>query len=316
MIDYSIYYRRTISPEKIKLEAPNYDIFVSAYNESDRVRTTFSQIDSLRKVWLIQPEYGYSTIEEPSIGELVRPSSTHESTQISELFSALGDIKAKKVCIDITGFMRHTLVFLVAYLANRGIQSIDFLYSEPISYSKGVGTVFSTTTSGVVRTISGMQAVDKRVGRDHLIIGVGYDAKLIALVSHNKDDSIIHPIFAFPSLSADMYQQSAAKAAQSGEIAHHGDWIDNRSFAPANDPFSTAEVISRLVSEIDQKAPSGGIYLTPLSTKVQTLGFALYWHHEGKARKDVSLLLPELTTYSRETSTGIRRLWIYTAEFI
>ena len=84
--------------------------------------------------------------------------------------------------------------------------------------------------------------------------------------------------------------------------------------APANDPFSTAQVISDKVREIDGRAPDQNIYLAPLSTKAQTLGMSLYWQLEGRARGRCTLLLPECITYSRETSTGLKRLWKYEVE--
>jgi hypothetical protein len=315
MLDYSIFYRRSITPERIAKEVPAFDVFVSAFNLSDRVQRVFSDVVACRKVWLLHPEYGYNAMEEPQGCEVVRPDVLDEVSQVNHLLAVLGDLRGRSLCVDITGFMRHVLVFLVVKLANMGLGSVDIVYSEPISYSKAEETVFSTTTSGVVRTVRGMSASSLQQGKDHLIVGVGFDAKLISLVAHYKDDAVAHPIFAFPSLSADMYQQSAMKAAQSGEVALQGEWIDNRVFAPANDPFATAEVVRDLVDDIDRREASANIYMAPLSTKVQALGFALYWWLEGRVRGGVSLLLPECLTYSRETSSGLRRLWLYTVEF-
>lgn len=314
MIDYSIYYRRAINVERIKKETPVFDIFVSAFNSSDRVGRVFSEIQAAKKIWLIHPEYGYTPLEQPQGHVLVIPPVLDEISQVNTLLAAIGDLDNVNLCIDITGFMRHVLVFLFAKLAYMGVNSVSVVYSEPVSYSKAEGTTFSTTTTGIVRPVRGMGATNISQGKDHLIIGVGFDAKLISLVAHQKDDSIVHPVFAFPSLSADMYQQSALKSAESGEVALQGEWIDNRSFAPANDPFSTAEVVRDLVDAIDKRSQAANIYLAPLSTKVQALGFALYWQLEGKYRGGVSVLLPECLTYSRETTSGLKRLWLYTVE--
>lgn len=315
MIDYSIYYRRSISVDRIKQESPDFDVFVSAYNSSDRVLRVFGEIAADRKIWLLHPEYTYSPLDEPVGFPIVRPNSRDEVDQVQALLAEVGDIVGLNICVDITGFMRHVLVFLVAKLAYLGVKSISIVYSEPIAYSKAEGTIFSTTTTGVVRPVRGMGGGNNSQGKDHLIIGAGFDAKLISLVAHCKDDSVVHPVFAFPSLSADMYQQSAVKAAQSGEVALQAEWVDNRIFAPANDPFATAEVIRDLICDIDRRTPAANVYLSPLSTKVQALGFALYWQLEGKLRGGVSLLLPECVTYSRETSSGLKRLWLYTVEF-
>jgi hypothetical protein len=182
-----------------------------------------------------------------------------------------------------------------------------------VTYAKQEETVFTTTTSGVVRPVRGMYG-SPGPGSDHLLIAVGYDHQSIAEVSSCKDGVRGHPMFAFPSLSADMYQQSALRASQSGDIALRDEWINNRLFAPANDPFATAAVISERIHAIDAASPTENVYLAPLSTKAQTLGMSLYWHLEGQLRGRCTVLLPECLTYSRETSKGIRRLWRYDVE--
>lgn len=317
-MNYSIYYRRTIDVQRIAEEVIPVDIFISAFNSSERVSKVFSQIRATRKIWFVQPEYGYTPDElwqEISDFEYNAPASRDEISQTNTLLNALGDISGKSICIDITGFMRHTLVHLVPKLAYRGVTEFSALYSEPVIYKRREDTSFSTTTSGVVRPVRGMSASNQTNSKDQLVIAVGYDFKLISEVASYKDDADVHPLFAFPSLSADMYQQSAVKAAESGAVAKRNEWITNRRFAPANDPFSTAEVVSEIILSIDRANPSANIYLAPLSTKVQALGMALYWQLEGRVRGGVTLLLPECVTYSRETSEGLKRLWHYTVEF-
>lgn len=315
MPDYSIYYRRTIATDRIHVELPKYDYFVSAFNSSDRVKRVYCGVQATKKFWLIHPEYNYSPLDEPSDQNLVRPGSINEITQVDALLAELGDLNNKSICIDITGFMRHALLFLVAKLAHRGIDKFTALYSEPMAYAKQEHTTFSTTTSGIVRSVAGMAGSTTTNGRDFLIIAVGYDHKLISEVSTQKDNATVFPLFAFPSLSPDFYQQSAISASKSGEVALEGDWITNRMFAPANDPFSTASILSSIVREIDRKEKNANIYISPLSTKVQALGCALYWQLEGRARGAVSILLPECLTYSRETSSGFKRLWSFEIEF-
>lgn len=314
MIDYGIFYRRNIDVSRITSELSNFDVFISAYNSSDRVRIVFNDVRANRKFWLLHPEYRFSDLEEPSSGIKVKPDQLNEIHQIDVLLDAIGDISGKSICIDITGFMRHVLAFLVAKLAHLGVREFTALYSEPVAYADQENTIFSTLTSGKVASIKGMAGSNHATGVDHLILGVGFDHKMMGQVLNHKDNMTIYPLFAFPSLSPDMYQQSALRASDSGDAAMENTWIVNRKFAPANDPFSTASVVSSVVREIDRNENNPNIYLTPLSTKVQTLGFALYWQLEGRARQAVSMLLPECITYSRETSRGLKRLWAYTIE--
>lgn len=314
MEDYSIYFRRAIDVNRISLETPQFDVFVSAFNSNDRVTKVFSEISSKKKIWLLHPEYCFSPLEEPTGFPIVRPLVNDEISQVSALLAEVGDLTGVELCVDVTGFMRHVLVFLVAKLAHMGLKKFTALYSEPVSYTKREDTAFSTTTSGLVRPVRGMAGNNSSSAQDHLIIAVGYDHKLISEVANHKDDSLVYPLFAFPSLSADMYQQSAAKASESGEVTLRGEWVSSRRFAPANDPFSTAAVVAEVVRDIDKRGNPANIYLAPLSTKVQTLGLALYWQLEGRVRGGVTVLLPECIKYSRETSKGLKRLWLYTVE--
>ncbi|PIF76653.1 hypothetical protein CLU95_3821 [Variovorax sp. 54] len=314
MIDYAVFYRRPIQVERISKELPRFDILVSAFNSSDRVSGVFSGINSVRKIWLIHPEYQYLPVDLPEGHELVHPTSTDEVVQVNALLAQMGDLNGKSICVDITGFMRHVLVFLTAKFENLGLHQFTAVYSEPQTYLKQEHTSFSTTTSGVVRPVRGLGPSTTGSAKEFLILGVGYDDRLISEVANNKDGSVVFPVFAFPSLSPDMYQQSAIRAAASGEVALRSDWVGNRRFAPANDPFSTANTLSAIVNEIDRKGGANNIYLSPLSTKVQALGFSIYWLFEGRSRGAVSIIFPECLTYSRETSIGLKRLWTYTVE--
>ncbi|PWK31909.1 hypothetical protein [Cupriavidus plantarum] len=314
MIDYACYYRRPVRVDRIAEELPVFDIFISAFNNSDRVKQVFSAARAQKKIWLIHPEYQYEPIELPGDGVIVAPDTNDEIGQISSLLQEIGDLQGKTICVDTTGFMRHVLIFLVGKFSTIGCRQFTALYSEPLYYQRQERTTFTTTTSGIVRPIRGMGGVNSAEGRDHLILGVGFDHKLIGEVAHHKDNSMVFPVFAFPSLSPDMYQQSAMRASESGDIAHSREWISNRRFAPANDPFSTASVLREIVQEIELKNKDANIYLSPLSTKVQVLGFSLYWWLEGRHRGGVSIILPECLTYSRETSVGLKRLWTFTIE--
>lgn len=313
MIDYTIYYRQALNIDALSAIA-SYDVFVSAFNDSERVRSVFDNVSATRKIWLVHPEYRYSNAELPDQGEKICPTSNNELDQVKELLDAIGPLVGKKLCIDITGFMRHVLVFLIAKLSSVGISKITALYSEPKAYTKQENTEFTTRTSGTVRAVYGMRPPNNEHAQEALILGIGFDHKLINEVVNNKDHVVVYPVLGFPPLSPDMFQQSAVRAAQSGGAALEDAWIANRQFAPANDPFATASVVAELIRRIDLADIPPNIYLSPLSTKVQALGFVLYWVLEGKKRGAVSMLLPECDTYSRETTTGLKRLWMYELE--
>lgn len=314
MIDYAIYYRHSLRKDEFSA-IEKHDIFVSAFNSSERVRKVFENVQATRKVWLIHPEYGYADAELPSAVEIIQPESNSELAQVNLLLEELGPLADVTLCIDITGFMRHVLVFLIAKLSIVGVSKITIIYAEPERYTKQEATEFSTRTAGLVRPVAGMRATNNEHAKDALILGVGFDHKLMNEVMNLKEHSAVYPILGFPSLSPDMYQQSAVRAAQSGAPSLDDAWITNRYFAPANDPFATAGVVSELISRLDNADMAPNVYLSPLSTKVQTLGFVLYWVLEGRYRGAVSILLPECDTYARETSQGFKRMWMYEVEF-
>lgn len=314
-IDYSLFYRRAIDINNVQDDLGEFDVYISAFNSSHRVTKVFSDIRAKKKIWLIHPEYAYAAEEMPNNADVVTPSDTNERAQTTALFDAVGDLAGLKICVDITGFMRHVLVFLIAALKLRNVTEVTALYSEPDAYAKQEHTVFSTAT-GRARVLNGMGGKTFQKADEMLILAVGYDYKLINEVTSDRDYMSVHPIFGFPSLSPDMYQQSAIKSSESGSATFSPSWVINRRFAPANDPFATAEVIAEIVKEKEKRKRNQptNIYLAPLSTKAQALGFALFWLYEKNPQRSIAMLLPSLETYSRETTNGLKRLWAYTIE--
>lgn len=317
MIDYSVFYRRSINTGNLASEIGVFDIFVSAFNCSERIALVFNSVSAAKKIYHVHPEYQFESHEVPRGSWLVSaPDEIDEMAQMTALINAIGAVSgAERICIDITGFMRSSLCFLLAKLRSLGFRHVSAIYSEPRAYSKQDNTSFSVTTTGAVRPVRGMAGSGGRTKvRDYLIVGVGYDHALVGEVLHNKDGAVTYPIFGFPSLSPDMYQQSAVRAARSGDKALDGSWVVKRRFAPANDPFATAAIVAETVRGIRRDDPTGHIYLSPLSTKAQALGFALYWMLEGQRDGSVTMLLPECDGYSRETSSGLNKVWLYDVE--
>lgn len=89
--------------------------------------------------------------------------------------------------------MRHVLIFLVASLKYKGVDKFTAIYSEPMFYSNGDNTDFSTTTSSIVKSVSGISSTSNSEFKDHLIINVGYDHKMLSQISSYKDGATYHP---------------------------------------------------------------------------------------------------------------------------
>src|SRR5207253_621115 len=85
-------------------------------------------------------------------------------------------------------------------------------------------------------------------------------------------------------------------------------------FVPANDPFVTANVLRRIVDDCERNGHMiTNLYLSPLATKPQALGFALFYLTEMRG-KATSIIFPFCRTYSKETSLGLSRVWKYVVE--
>lgn len=319
--DYTLFFKRKFDSIDALKAATDYDLLISSYNDSERVKKVFESINAKDKHWLIMPEYRYAENEYPvdEGRKFVFSGNESESRIIRSYFQESGlSISSTRICVDITGFIRPHLVFLVQFLASQKAKAVDFIYSDPVRYAKKEETSFSDDYHSI-RPIEGCLGThDTDTSNDLLIIGAGYDSDRINDIAKSKADARKVQMFGFPSLQPDMYQENILRAYQAEEYSSNGrsDFIDgaNTLFAPANDPFVTANVLSEFIHRGFKENKISNLYLSPLSTKAQTLGFALFYVAEGHG-KPVSMVFPFCRGYSRETTEGIAKIWKYTVEF-
>jgi hypothetical protein len=294
------------------LNIPSWDIFISAYNNSERIQRIFGNFNATDKYWVVLPEYEFSEDELPKVKNLISLKSYNEAEAVQELFNEyIENMKTNqlRLCIDITGFMRPHILFIVYYMQLLGLVSFDMIYTEPEQYQRKENTVFSFKDILNVRQVSGFEGshIDE-MGNDILIVGVGYDHALISRVIVEKDGAKLIQLLSLPSLSADMYQESILRLEKTSLATNLSE--DRVFFSPANDPFVVASELSDIVKQLKARGPVDNIYLSPLATKPQTLGFALFYLNELKD-EPASILFPYSESYSKETSTGVGRTWLY-----
>lgn len=324
-MDYTIFYKKKYENSEIVslLDELDFDFFISAHNESDRISNLFEKVNSTHKHWIILPEYRFSEVEishlTNEVFDYTNFSPTDDEGEIildyflknENLFNT-----SDRIGIDITGFLRPHLVFLIRLLKIKGIRKVEFIYSEPVNYKKKEETLFSEDYSGI-REIKGcLNSHNPETTNDLLVLGSGYDYQMISKVAKFKADTKKIQILGFPPLQADMFQENILKAYQAEEDISSGQFtLDSEEIilSPANDPFVTAQLISDFIKEENKKKDFTNIYLCPLSTKPHTLGMALYFINEC-IDKPVSIIFPFCKKYSRETSEGISRIWIYKVE--
>ena len=124
-------------------------------------------------------------------------------------------------------------------------------------------------------------------------------------------------LFGFPPLQADMFQENMLKAyrAESAVGSDGFKNLDLNLYAPANDPFVTAQIIKKYIEREEKTLPFTNIYLAPVSTKPHALGMALYclWEYsEGK--KSLSIVYPICNKFYGNTCIGISKIWRYQIE--
>jgi hypothetical protein len=293
-----------------------WDVFISAFNSSERVAEVASRVRANERHWLILPEYGYSEAEHPAGGRVFANSAESEADYLCEFVAALGSqLPAKRVVVDITGFVGHYVIALMDALQRNGVETVDVIYAEPARYLKSERTRFSDEAVMDVRQVAGFEGVHTPdTTNDLLVLAVGYDYRLVAEVANYKEHAKKVQLFGLPSLRPDMYQESLLRASKVTE-AVGPDAADPHHFqhAPAHDPFVTASVISTVVREHRKEHPRANVYLSPLSTKAQALGFALFYLRECRFTA-TSVLYPFCKTYARETSEGMSGAWLFRVE--
>ncbi|WP_445169280.1 hypothetical protein ACTXG7_08140 [Mycolicibacterium sp. Dal123E01] len=214
---------------------------------------------------------------------------------------------------DITGLMRPHVIALPLALALHKFAKATAIYTDPSNYSSGTGTKFTLGPIKGVSPVNGFEgAHNTSVGQeDLLVIGAGYDDKLIRSVAESKKSAEQVVLVGLPSLQPHMYQESLLRLHRVSEF------INNYSrhahlFSPASDPFMTAQVVSDYLHKKPNR-DSVNVYLCPTGPKTQALGFAWYFLCEAIGEA-TSIIFPYSNLYSRETSTGVGRVRTFELE--
>jgi len=312
-MDYTIFYKEYFDNGDIS-NTPDYDLFLSSFDNCNRTLELFKRVKSTQKKWFIFPQYKHKKNEHQTL-----PAENvyhNQSLKESEFFESFirdfsdNDYKSCKICIDITGFIRPHLIYLLRYLSGSGVSQVDLLYTEPSKYENADETKFSGFIDSI-QDVEGCSSINNNpnTDKDLLIICAGYDDNLIAKIAHDKKHcGQKYYILGFPSLQPDMYQESILKIENA-----KGSMGESKifKFAPAYDPFVTAQIINEIVED---NPDATNIYLSPLSTKPQTVGMALFYINNYKTRP-ISIVFPYSNTYKAKHAEGIKRTWKYTIEF-
>ena len=309
-MDFTIFYKSAYSNNFDWANLHQYDVFISTFDSSERVLSLFDRISAKEKHWFVTPHHKVGP-NKPKNGKIFEFNCFNEDDFIISYFENAKITNNSSICIDITGFIRPFIIFLFRYLSSKGFKKIDVIYTEPNRYIKSEETEFSGFVDQM-RPVPGCSATDLYPSseNDVLLMSVGYDDQLITSVADSKKHcGLKYKIFGFPSLQADMYQESVLRTYNARESLGN----DSLSiFAPAFDPFVTAQVLKETIDAFLSKT-TANIYISPLATKPQVLGFIIYYLFEGIS-KPVTIIFPYSRSYSINTCQGVNKTWLYTVE--
>jgi len=314
MIHYDYFYR-----EKLSTTVPwgqTWDIFISAWDRSERVRKCYDLASSNRKLWLVHPEYSIEPEHLPAEEhfELLGDEAEGVQSLLSKLESEGFDLAKQRIAVDITGMLRPHIALLIKFLQVKGCQKFDAIYAEPSSYSDRENTKFTSGDVIDVREIIGFEGLNRvSQAREVLMVAPGFDDALLREVVSHKERAERVQIFGLPSLQPDMYQHNVLKSV-GVDTPLPEETKGLRHFASAFDPFAMATELSSIVREYRMKMPDTRFYIAPLATKAQMLGAAIF-HIAECDQQSVSLLYPIASAHVPGPSVGISRAWLFGVDF-
>lgn len=296
------------SPDELTA-LPEYDCLISAFIDIDRVMCPASKIPCKKLFWVCD--------ENPLPTYLAGKEVFHITKDTDGgISAALIKTGAKRLCLDITGFVVPQFLLLLRYLYSCGFTQMDVIYTEPNQYKENENTQFSERFAKVEQVIGYSGTYTSEMENDLLVIAAGYDHSRIIDVANYKKSAKKVLLFGFPSSSPGMFQENIIRAYQA-EAAVGSDCfkdMDMNVFAPANDPFSTAQALKEYIDRESKRRKFSNVYLAPLSSKPQALGLALYYIWENGWEKPMSIIYPFCKRYIGDTATGIAKVWRYEVE--
>ena len=136
------------------------------------------------------------------------------------------------------------MFYLILILKNNNFNNFDIIYTEPNIYINHEETKFSNDSATFTRSINGYDFKPDNGKDDLLIINAGYDFSLISRIAENKKSIRNNKILiGFPSLQPIMYQENILNFNKVSDELDIRASEFNPLFAPANDPFETANAI-------------------------------------------------------------------------
>lgn len=313
-MDYTYFYKHCYQTIYELEDLEQYDVFISSYVNSERVLEPAEKIPAAKKIWFaIKSEQNDLFLTGK---DAVFLDANEDYWPMHNKLSKL-QLSDKRVCVDATGFRIPYLMFILRCLESLKVNKFDIIYTEPTQYRCAENTKF-TDLFYEVKQMYGMAGEhSSQAENDLLIIAAGYDHSRIVDVATNKKSCAKKVLlFGFPAISPGMFQENILRAFKAEASIGNECFKDMELniYAPAYDPFVTAQCISDYINKQNKKRKFTNIYLSPLSTKPQAIGMALYFLCEHHDFRGISLVYPYCKEYVTDNSDGVARVWRYEIE--
>lgn len=212
------------------------------------------------------------------------------------------NLNGLSILVDITTFVKPYFFLLLKYLKEfNNCKNIHILYTEPRSYykkeaafTKGFGNI------GDIPGFGGISYIQKQM---LLIMLLGFEGKRAYEVQKSIQPDKIVPVIGFPAFMPEYKDYSII---QNEETLRDSKSYNRIRYAPANNPFETAN----LISEICKESIENNICIAPLATKPMALGACLF----ALKHPEVKVVYPFPLTYTLKPSEGYEKTWIYSVE--
>jgi hypothetical protein len=315
LVEYGSLHLCKVFPSGVTDLDSDRDLFIAGFTPAERVVATFPRARATRKLWLLFPEYGLAPSSIPAGDDYFYSHEQDEAEYIeSFLDKKLGGRLPQSICIDITGLLTHHLSYLMKRVFDSGIDAFEVVYSEPVQYREMELTRFTRGPVLDVRQVRGFEGphIVGSSSQELLIIGTGYDHELIRRAAEHRASARKLPLFGLPPLQPDMYQENQLRTSLAAEtlgaVAR-----GSELYAPAANPFATAQVLHEEVERQRARTTMENLYLSSLGTKAQAVGFTLFYLTELEGTAS-SLIVPIAESYEADTTVGRGRTWHYVVE--
>lgn len=110
-----------------------YDLFISMFVDSDRVKVPYSRIKAKNELWI--------TISEDQNAKFLKDKNLlilHGNEDFDTLLFELRKLKIEKlkICVDSTGFRLQYLLFLMRCMEIEKVRTFDILYTRTKTVSR------------------------------------------------------------------------------------------------------------------------------------------------------------------------------------